>query len=384
MNTRKHADPVAPRPATSGADLLNRLAAHDHEQVVILQNRATGLRGFLAIHDTTLGPAFGGVRIKPYASDFEALDDALRLARAMTYKASLAGLPGGGGKTVLVEHAGLVREAAFESFGTFVENLRGRYFCARDVGITEADLAAMARTTRYVALDPAPDLGDVSECTAIGVWHSLRACLEFAGIHGTVRVAIQGVGSVGACLARILARKGMELLVADVSEERAAVVARETRARVLSPAEIVSAGADVFAPCALGGVLHAASIPRLACRIVCGSANNLLATPEDGDALAARGILYAPDYLANAGGLIRGVEFFFLGRSDSGESLARIYDRTLDVFRLARERGIAPSRAADELAESRLKPRKSFADVTWHSELHAAALTHPGGPPRLK
>ena len=223
-----------------------------------------------------------------------------------------------------------------------------------------------------MARDPAPGLGDVSECTAIGVWHSLRACLEVAGIRGKVRVAIQGVGSVGAWLARILAREGMELLVADVSEERAAAVARETRARVLSPEDILRADADVLAPCALGGVLDAESISRLACRIVCGSANNVLATPEDGEALAARGIFYAPDYLANAGGLIRGVEFFFLGRPDSSDSLARVYDRTLEVFRLARERGISPSRAADELAESRLNRRKTFRDLTWHSELHAA------------
>jgi leucine dehydrogenase len=353
-----------------GASVFERLAEHDHEQVIVLQNRETGLRGFLAIHDTTLGPAMGGVRIRPYTSDSEALEDALRLSRGMTYKASLAGLACGGGKTTLIEHRGLRREAAFESLGTMVESLGGRYFCARDVGIQDGDLAAIARATRYVARDPAPGLGDVSEATAIGVWHSLRACLEAAQIRGTVRVAIQGVGSVGARLARILSRERMELLVADAVEEHAAAVARETRARLLSPQEILFADADVLAPCALGAVLNRETIPRLRCRVVCGCANNMLATPEDGDALAARGILYAPDYLANAGGLIRGVDYFVLGRQDSAPSLARVYDRTREVIAMAREQGISTARAADRLAEARLKPRKTYRDLTWRSELH--------------
>jgi len=358
-----------------GAGLFERLAEHDHEEVIVLQNRETGLRGFLAIHDTTIGPAFGGVRIRAYGNDSEALGDALRLSRAMTYKASLAGLPCGGGKTVLMEHSGLRREGAFESFGALVESLAGRYFCARDVGIRDEDLAAMARTTRFVGRDPAPGLGDVSEHTAIGVWHSLRACLEAAGIRGQVRVAIQGVGSVGARLARILSREGMDLLVADAVEGRAAEVARETRARVVAPEEITFAEADVFAPCALGGVLNAETIPRLRCRVVCGCANNMLAAPEDGDLLSACGILYAPDYLANAGGLIRGADYFVLGRMDSGPSLARIYGRTLEVIAAAREQGVSTARAADRLAEARLKPRKTFRELTWRGELRPPALT---------
>jgi leucine dehydrogenase len=372
MNTPESPTPVD---CSGGASLFERLAQTDHEQVIVAQNRETGLRGFLAIHDTTIGPAFGGVRIRPYANDTEALEDALRLSRAMTYKASLAGLPCGGGKTVLIEHPGLRREAAFESFGALVESLGGRYFCARDVGIQDADLTAMARATRFVARDPAPGLGDVSEHTAIGVWHSLRACLEAAEIRGKVRVAIQGVGSVGAKLAQILARAGMELLVADALEERAATVARETHARVLPAEEIAFSEAEVFAPCALGGVLSARTIPRLRCRVVCGCANNMLATQEDGDALSDRGILYAPDYLANAGGLIRGADYFVLGRLDSGPSLARIYDRTLEVIATARAQGISTARAADGLAAARLKPRKLFRDLAWRGELHPPVLT---------
>ena len=375
---------TAGKNAQSGFDLFERLSASDYEQIVVLQNRETGLRGFLVIHDTTLGPACGGVRIKSYASEQDALDDALRLSRAMTYKASLAGLPCGGGKTVLIEHAGLRREAAFESFGAYVESLQGRYFCARDVGITEPDLAALARGTRFVGRDPAPGLGDVSEHTAIGVCHSLRACLEEAGLRkegrGRVRVAIQGVGSVGAWIARILAREGMDLLVADADEARAAAVAKEVSGKMLPASEILQAEADVLAPCALGGTLNRETIPRLTCRVVCGCANNMLATPADGDALAARNILYAPDFLANAGGLIRGVEYFMLGRADSLPSLASIYDRTREVFRVSKERGISTARAADQLAEARLKPRKTFRNLAWRSELHEVhngpALTH--------
>ncbi len=348
-------------------NIFEPMAAHDYEQVIAFQNRSSGLRGFLAIHDTTLGPALGGVRIKRYANEEEALTDALRLSRAMTYKASLAGLPCGGGKTVLLLHDGLQREAAFEDFGQMVEGLHGRYFCARDVGIADADLVAIARTTRFVARDPSPELGDVSEHTARGVWQGMRACLEWAGIKGRARVAIQGVGSVGRFLARILRAQGMDLVVADVDAARAADVARETGARVEAPEDILATPCDVLAPCALGGVINPASLARLQCRILCGSANNVLATIEDGDALERRGVLYAPDYLVNAGGLIRGAEFFLLGRADSSESIARLYPRMRSVLELARERGISTARAADELAESRLKKAKKFSDLTWEN-----------------
>jgi len=373
MNTLEHPAPPESRATVGAFDLFERLAADDYEQLVILQNRETGLRGFLAIHDTTLGPAFGGVRIKPYAGERDALDDALRLARAMTYKCSLAGLPCGGGKSVLLEHPGLDRAAALESFGAVVESLRGRYFCARDVGMTESGLAAIARATRFVARDPAPGLGDISEHTAIGVWHALRAALELAGLRGKIRVALQGTGAVGAWLARILAREGFELVVADAEESRAAAVAREAHARLVPAGEIISADADVFAPCALGGVLNRETIPRLACRVVCGCANNVLASPEDGDALAARGIAYVPDYLANAGGVIRLADYFLLRRGGSGPSLMRIYDRTLEVFRAARENGITPERAAARLAAARLKARKTFRDVSWEGALRPQA-----------
>lgn len=345
-------------------DLFDQLAAHDHEQVIAIQNLATGLRGFLAIHDTTLGPALGGVRLWRYPSDAEALADALQLSRAMTYKASLAELPCGGGKAVIFLHDGLQRAEAFEAFGAIVESLRGRFFTGPDVGITGDDLATIRRATRYVACESSLELGNISEQTAMGVWHGMRACLEFAGLK-KARVAIQGVGSVGLWLGRILKREGMELAVADLDGTRAEQAAHELSARVVAPDEVLRTTCDVFAPCALGGVISAETVPELQACIVCGSANNVLASPEAGDALARRGILYAPDYLVNAGGLIRGAEYYLLKRAESGDSLARIYERMRRVLELGRERALSTARVADELAEARLKKPKLFRDLYW-------------------
>jgi leucine dehydrogenase len=344
--------------------LLEEMHADDYEQVIAFQNKACGLRGFLVIHDTTLGPALGGVRLWRYASEADALTDAMRLARGMTYKASISELPCGGGKTVILQHDGLQRTEAFEMLGRMIESLGGRYFTGRDVGILDEDLVALGRTTRYVACESSPELGDISEHTAVGVWHAMRACLEFAGLQ-KARVAIQGAGSVGVHLARILRREGMEVLVADLDAARAEVVARESGARVVSPDEILAADCDVLAPCALGGVVNRETVSRVKARIVCGSANNVLATLEDGDALARREILYAPDYLVNAGGLIRGAEFYLLGRKQSWGSLERIYHRMKRVIQVAREQGIATARAADQLAEARLKRPKTYRDLHW-------------------
>ncbi|MFQ5777788.1 MAG: Glu/Leu/Phe/Val dehydrogenase dimerization domain-containing protein [Terriglobia bacterium] len=345
-------------------NILEQLAAQDHEQVIAFQNRATGLRGFLALHDTTRGPALGGVRLWPYSSEEEALADALQLARAMTYKAALAELPCGGGKAVLLAHAGLKRAEAFEAFGHLVESLHGRFFTGCDLGTDEDDLQAVRRVTSHVACAPAPGLGDLAEHTAQGLWHGLRACLEFAGL-GTARVAIQGVGSVGLALGQLLKREELEITVADADAARARRAQQELGARLAPPDEILTTPCEVLAPCALGGVLNAEMVPRLRARIVCGSANNILATPETGDELARRGILYAPDYLVNAGGLIRGAEFYLLKRADSAPSLARIYDRMRRVLEIARERGVSTARVADELAEARFKKPKTYRELSW-------------------
>jgi len=365
-------------------EFFQQLSAHDHEQVIAFNNNATGLRGFLAIHDTTLGPALGGVRIWRYSTDADAFADALRLSRGMTLKASLAGLPCGGAKTVVMLHDDLRREEAFAALGCMIESLAGRYFCGRDVGITDADLAAIATTTRYVAREPSPELGDISEHTAIGVWQGMRACLEFAGITGKIRIAIQGVGSVGHLLVRIVKREAtavndiesVELLLADVDESRAAAAARELGARVIPPDEILLTDCDVLAPCALGGIISPESAARIKARIVCGSANNILTSPDAPDVLAKRNIIYAPDYLVNAGGLIRGAEYFLQGIADSHPSLMRIHERTRHVLELARERNVSPAVIADELAEARLIRAKRDDNLTWHGSTRTPFPAH--------
>jgi leucine dehydrogenase len=333
---------------------VSERSATGYERVLALEDAASGLRGFLAIHSTALGPALGGIRISSYKSDDDALNDALRLSRAMTYKTALAELPAGGGKSVVIVRPSLNRPAAFEALGEVIESLGGTYFTGPDVGVTPADLAAVRRTTRHVADETSPELGNIAEHTAIGVWHGMRACLDFRGLK-RARVAIQGVGSVGACLARILHHEGFELTIADVNQAHASALARELGATLAQPEEILSAECDVLAPCALGGVLNPVTIPHIRARIVCGCANNVLSQPEDSEELCRREIIYAPDYLVNAGGVIRGGEFYLLGLRDSQPSLARIYDRMMRVLEMARERRCPTSRVADDLAEARWK-----------------------------
>jgi len=352
--------------------LFEQLGKFDHEQLILLQNQNAGLRGFIAIHDTTNGPALGGVRIWRYASEQDALADVLKLSRGMTYKAALAELPCGGAKAVIIDHDGLHRAAAFEAFGLAVQNLQGRFYTGRDVGITDDDLQAIGRSTAYVACESSPALGDISEHPAISVWHALRACLENAGLPiNKARVAVQGIGSVGLLLARILQREGAQLIVTDVDTARAQQAATELGARFVPPEEIYASDCDVFSPCALGGILNEATIPQLQARIVCGCANNQLAAIEMCDALERRGILYAPDYLVNAGGLIRGAEFYLLQRADSLPALARIYDRMLRVIAESRATKTSMAATADRLAESRLKRGKTFHDGHWGASAKA-------------
>ncbi|MGH9776788.1 MAG: Glu/Leu/Phe/Val dehydrogenase dimerization domain-containing protein, partial [Candidatus Acidiferrales bacterium] len=329
---------------------LKNIQVEGYERVIRFRNDSNGLRGFLALHDTSAGPACGGIRLWPYASEEAALADALRLSRAMTYKAVTAELPCGGGKAVVERHNGMRRREAFESFGEFVDSLRGKFLTGPDAGVTEADLAAAASKSRYVMHETTPGVGDLSHYTGLGVWHGMRACLEFAGLR-QARVAVQGVGSVGIALARILREQGMELLVADINPARAEQAAHELDAQIVAPEEILSSACDVLAPCALGGVVSAETVERIRARVVCGSANNILADDEAADTLAQRGVIYAPDYLVNAGALIRGVDYGVHKRPDSFASVARIYDRMRHVLQLARERGVSTARVADELAE---------------------------------
>jgi len=343
-----------------------RLPIAGYEEVIAFREDACGLRGYLAIHETTLGPALGGTRLWRYADENLALADALKLSRAMTYKAALAELPCGGGKTVILDHEGLKRAAAFEAYGQLVESLGGRFFTGPDVGITDDDLVAMGRATRHVVHSTSAGRDDINQYTAMGVWHGMRACLEFAGLQKarpegrlSGRVAIQGVGHVGTSLGRILVQQGFPLAVADIDAGRARRAAEELGAEIVAPEEILTLECDVLAPCALGGVITEKTARELRARIVCGSANNILASPAAGEELKRRGILYGPDYLVNAGGLIRGLEFDRLGRADSTATVEKIYARTRRVLELARQRNTTTLSIADELAEAFLRAARA-------------------------
>ncbi len=341
--------------------LFRHIERFGHESVTFFSDPASRLRMIVAVHNTLMGPALGGCRMWPYAGIDEALEDVLRLSRAMTYKAVMAGLASGGGKAVVLGDSKREKdEALLLAIGRAVNGLGGRYILTEDVGMTEADMAVIARTTRWVT-GRAPSeggSGDPSEPTAIGVFAGIKTCLEQLGEEPTVRgktLAIQGLGKVGSHLARMAAAEGAKLFVSDIDSARLERAVTELGAHSVMPNAIASISCDVFAPCALGGVLNEKTVPALNCRIVAGSANNQLAEEVDGDALFSRGILYAPDYVINAGGLINlSCE---PGGYDRDRALAKVREipQTLTrLFQRARVEAAPPFRVADRMVEEQL------------------------------
>lgn len=335
----------------------------DYETILTCDDPESGLRAVVAIHDTTLGPALGGCRMWAYDNERDALDDALRLARGMTYKAAVAGLPLGGGKSVIIGDSRRDKSPElFRAFGRMIERLEGRYVTGEDVGTSVADMEIVREETKHVA-GLASGSGDPSPVTASGVFHGIRAAVR----HRTgsddldgMCVAVQGTGHVGYHLCRMLRAAGAELVVTDVSEsalERAVV---EFGAQAVSPDAIYDVAADIFAPCALGGAINGNTASRLRVAIVAGAANNQLADPTDGVALHRRGILYAPDYVINAGGLIN-VSWDVLHRDEpynADAALAEVakIDGTLTaLFGRAADEGQPTHVIADEMARDRLR-----------------------------
>ena len=343
------------------ASILEEMGRGGHEQVVLVADPAVGLRAVIAIHSTALGPALGGVRFWTYPDESAAIADALRLSRAMTLKAAAAGLDQGGGKAVVMLEPGQAHtEPMLRALGRAIDGLGGRYVAGEDVGATQEDMDWLALETEWVTgVDPAlGGSGDPSPTTALGVFHAMRAaCAEAFGDPSLAgrRVVVQGVGHVGMGLVALLRADGASVAVADVSAGAVETAVRDHGAEALAVSAVVAAECDVLAPCALGGTISAESVPRLRCRVVCGAANNQLATIEDGDALAARGIVYAPDFVANAGGIINIAEEFVGYRAERAAARARgIEATTARVFALARERGISPARAAEAYAQERI------------------------------
>jgi leucine dehydrogenase len=336
-----------------------------HEHVSFFSDAGTGLKGLIAIHSSALGPAMGGCRVWTYADASAALTDALRLSRGMSYKNAIAGLPLGGGKAVILRDAGAaMSDAAFEAFGDAVERLGGRYVTAEDVGVSERSMVAVSRRTRFVSGLPRhaarSDVGgDPSPWTAMGVFVGLRAAVkarlarnDLAGVP----VAVQGLGNVGRHLCRLLHEAGARLVVADVDPQAVEDACTRFGATAVSVDEILAADVDVVAPCALGGVLHRQSIARLRARVVAGAANNQLACDDDGQRLFEAGVLYAPDYVINAGGIISaGLEY--LGETDLqrvSSRVAGIAGTLEDIFERSRATGTATHRIADAMARERL------------------------------
>jgi len=332
-----------------------------HEQVVIREDVDTGLRAIIAVHSTVLGPAAGGCRHWVYPDAASALADALRLSRGMTFKNALADIPFGGGKSVILGRPGQsLTPRQLETFGRWVDELGGRYVTAEDVGMHVADLRAVARTTRYVSgLGTAGYGGDPSPYTALGVLNGIEAAVRFKlgrdDLRGA-RVAIQGLGSVGFHLATLLRERGAELWVADIAEDRVRRAVKGLGARAMDVATVLGADVDVVAPCALGGALTRQTVEALQAPVVAGAANNQLASDEVDDLLTARGVLYAPDYVINAGGVISvGGEYLGIQDPEWTESRIRGIAERLDaIFRRAAESGESTGRIADQMARERL------------------------------
>jgi leucine dehydrogenase len=342
-----------------GGGVFARAVARGHEEVVFASDPATGYRGIIAIHNTHLGPALGGTRMWAYGSEEEALTDALRLSEGMTFKAAAAGMPWGGGKAVIWADATKIdRPALFRAHGRAVEGLGGRYITSVDIGTGPNDMVYVREETEHVAGLPKP-FGDPSPATAHGVQRAIEAAAKHvwgrAELSGRT-VSIQGCGHVGYHLASGLHKAGARLVVSDSAADRADRVAREFGAKVVPPAEIESTQVDVFAPCAFGGGLSARTIPQLRCSVVAGAANNQLLADADGALLEQREIAYAPDFIANAGGLI------YLGQEVLGWSAERvtakldgIFDTLTEVFQLASDERIPSSEAAVRIAKRRLE-----------------------------
>jgi leucine dehydrogenase len=339
-------------------EITEKVTNTDHEQVLVARDAETGYHGIIAIHSTALGPAVGGTRFWNYASEGEALTDALRLSRGMTYKNALPGLPLGGGKSIIIgDNKAPNREQLLRAHGRFVETLRGRYITAEDVGTSPSDMEIVRQETQYVA-GLLGRSGDPSPFTARGVFRAIQASSKFLRNTDDVSgltIAIQGCGNVGYNLAKLLHEAGAKLFVSDVDEQRVARTVDAFSARVATGDEIFRVRADVFAPCALGGILNDQTIPELKVQIVAGAANNQLLEERHGEMLRERNILYVPDYVANAGGILNGcVELLGWEPAHGLTKVDEIYDTTLRIFTSAQQRGLATNRAADQLAEERL------------------------------
>lgn len=334
----------------------------EHEQVVYCRDKKSGLKAIIAIHNTTLGPALGGTRMWQYDSDEEALVDVLRLSKGMTYKAAAAGLNLGGGKAVIIGNPKTDKsESLFRTFGAYVNSLKGKYVTAEDVGTTVRDMEYVYMETPYVTGIPVAlgGSGDPSPYTAHGVLMGIKATVETKlktkSLKG-VRFSVQGLGNVGKNLTKYLREEGAEVVATDIDAEVCKRISQEYGVKIVAPDEILSQEVDVFAPCALGAVVNDQTIEQLRCKAIAGGANNILKEERHGVALQELDILYAPDYVINAGGLMNVfVELEGYTEQRAVEKTNKVYDNLMKVFQIAEERNVPTFEAANILAEKRIE-----------------------------
>lgn len=343
--------------------IFDLMETHDYENILFCQEKTLGLKAIIVIHDTTLGPAAGGIRMWPYQNEQDAIQDAVRLARGMTYKNAAAGLPFGGGKCVIIGDPKKDKtEGLLRAMGRFIHRLNGLFLTGIDVGTTIQDMVLMRMETPYVVTVPESlgGPGNSAVATSFGIFQGIRACLKevFGNPLPQGRtVAVQGIGAVGDELVKYLLNAGAAVTIADIDQQKVDTLASEYKVNVVPPEKIHTLDVDVYSPCAMGAVLNEHTIPELGCKIVCGSANNQLATEQDGDRLAQRGILYAPDYIVSAGGVISGLDSLQPGgfnRQRAMDTVSHIYRTMGNVIAISKEQGIPTYRAADVLAEQRI------------------------------
>jgi leucine dehydrogenase len=342
-------------------ELFAAMERDDYEELLFCQDKASGLKAIIAIHDTTLGPALGGTRMWTYASEEAAVVDALRLAKGMTYKNAVAGLNLGGGKTVIIGDPKKDKnEAMFRAFGRYIQGLNGRYITAEDVGTTEADMDIIHQETDYVTGISATygSSGNPSPATALGVYQGMKAAAKAAFGNDSLAgktVAVQGVGNVSFTLCKYLHEEGAELIVTDINKEAVGRAVDAYGAKAVDPADIIGVKCDIYAPCALGATINDESLPLLKAKVVAGAANNQLKEPRHGDALHEMGIVYAPDYVINAGGVINVAdELNGYNKDRAFKQISKIYGSITRVLEISQTSGIPAYLAADRLAEERI------------------------------
>ncbi|WP_226035077.1 Leu/Phe/Val dehydrogenase [Aquibacillus saliphilus] len=358
-------------------EIFKYMESYDYEELVFCQDKHSGLKAIIAIHDTTLGPALGGTRMWTYASEEEAIVDALRLSKGMTYKNAAAGLNLGGGKTVIIGDPKVDKnEAMFRAFGRFIQGLNGRYITAEDVGTTVYDMDLIHEETDFVTgISPAfGSSGNPSPVTAYGVYKGIKAAAKEAFgsdmLEGKT-VAVQGVGNVAYTLCEYLHGEGANLIVTDINKQAVNKAVEAFGAKAVDPSDIYAVDCDIYAPCALGATINDDTISKLKAKVVAGAANNQLQETKHGDILHEKGIVYAPDFVINAGGVINiADELSGYNKERAFKSVEKIYDNLSRVFEISRRDGIPTYVAADRLAEERILTMKQSRSQFLMNEHH--------------